>query len=32
MPSLAPESRAERPSAPASGFNQTTGFIEEEIA
>jgi len=32
MPSLAPDGPAAAPSAPASGFNQTTGFIEEEIA
>ena len=32
MPSLAPERPAAAPGAPASGFNQSTGFIEEEIA
>ncbi|CAM5407530.1 phytoene desaturase family protein [Leifsonia shinshuensis] len=32
MPSLTPDRPAAAPGAPASGFNQTTGFIEEEIA
>jgi hypothetical protein len=32
MPSLAPDLPVASPGAPASGFNQTTGSIEEEIA